>query len=55
VEKIVNGLEAWQRQYQSGLSQQTKRFQELSKEETAKRNEVFIASIFGKYTYGVTS
>jgi bifunctional DNase/RNase len=48
LEKITKGLEEWQRQYQARTSQQRKRLQELSKEETAKRKEVFIASIFGK-------
>ncbi len=48
VEKIIKGMEERWRQYQAQLSQQIKRFQELSKEETAKRHEAFIASIFGE-------
>jgi len=48
LEKIIKDGEEWQRQNQSRVGQQIKQFQELSKEEKAKRHEEFIASVFGK-------
>jgi bifunctional DNase/RNase len=48
LEKIVNDLKEWQRRNEALAAKMTKQYQELSKEEMAKRHDEFIASIFGK-------
>jgi RNA polymerase sigma factor (sigma-70 family) len=48
LEKIVNDLKEWQRRNEALAVKMTKQYQELSKEEMAKRHDEFIASIFGK-------
>jgi RNA polymerase sigma factor (sigma-70 family) len=48
LEKIINEIGEWQRQYQAHLNQTLKQYHEMSQEDRARRNEEFIASIFGK-------
>lgn len=47
LEKIINGIGEWQRQYQAHLNQMRKQYQERSQEDIAKANEEFIAAVFG--------
>ncbi len=48
LEKIIKGLKEWQRQNQAWANQQIKQFRDSPEEEIARRNEAFVASIFGK-------
>ena len=48
VEKIVNGLEEWKRQYQAHLKQTMKQYHERSQEDIASANEDAIAALFSK-------
>jgi bifunctional DNase/RNase len=48
VEKIINGLEEWKRQYQLHLNKTVKQYHERSPEDITKAHKVFIASIFSK-------
>ncbi len=48
VGKIINRIGERYRQYQSRLSQDMKKYHEMSQEDRARRNEEFIASIFSK-------
>ncbi len=48
LEKIINGIGEWQRQYQAHLNQTMKEYHERSKEDIARRKEAFVNSIFGK-------
>ena len=48
LEKIINEMGERQRQYKAHLNQTLKQYHEMSQEDRARRNEEFIASIFGK-------
>jgi RNA polymerase sigma factor (sigma-70 family) len=46
LEKIINGIEEWQRQYQAHLNQTLKEYHERSQEDIARANEEFMAAVF---------
>ena len=48
LEKIINGIEQWQRQYQAHLNQTLKQYNERSPEDIARAKEEFITALFSK-------
>jgi RNA polymerase sigma factor (sigma-70 family) len=48
LEKIISSIREWQRKSETEMRQRMKQHHEMSQEDRARRNEEFIASIFGK-------
>lgn len=48
LEKIISSIREWQRKSETEMRQRMKQYHERSQEDRARRNEEFIASIFGK-------